>query len=58
MSTEDTERDGMGVAVPVVMAVTIAIATTLFTGVGMVRKKATMQPAPAASSAVSATMNR
>ena len=56
MSTEDTERDGMGVAVPVVMAVTIAIATTLFTGVGMVRKKAAMQPAPAASSAVSATM--
>lgn len=57
MSNEDNdrERDGMGVALPVATAVIIAIATTLFTGVGMVRKKAAMQAAPAASAAVSAT---
>lgn len=57
MSNEDNdrERDGMGIALPVATAVIIAIATTLFTGVGMVRKKAAMQAAPAASAAVSAT---
>ncbi|MDO4796346.1 MAG: OmpA family protein [Brachymonas sp.] len=57
MSNEDNdrERDGMGVALPVATAVIIAIATTLFTGVGMVRKKAVVQAAPAASAPVSAT---
>lgn len=57
MSNEDNdrERDGMGVALPVATAVIIAVATTLFTGVGMVRKKAAMQAAPTASAAVSAT---
>lgn len=57
MSNEDNdrERDGMGVALPVATAVIIAVATTLFTGVGMVRKKAAAQAEPAASAAVSAT---
>lgn len=57
MSNEDNdrERDGMGVALPVATAVIIAVATTLFTGVGMVRKKAAAQAEPAASAVVSAT---
>ena len=53
-ATEDTERDGMGVAVPVVTAVIIAIATTLFIGVGAIRKKAMSAAAPAASVASAA----
>ncbi len=53
-ATEDTERDGMGVAVPVVAAVIIAIATTLFIGVGTIRKKAMSAAAPAASVASAA----
>ena len=36
-ANEDTERDGMGVALPVATAVVIAIASTLFVGVGMIR---------------------
>ena len=45
-ANEDTERDGMGVALPVATAVVIAIATTLFVGVGMIRKKAAVSAAP------------
>ena len=48
-ANEDTERDGMGVALPVATAVVIAIATTLFVGVGMIRKKAAVSAAPASA---------